>query len=225
MLIRLLQAMGAYGYRGFYERKAHFLQSVPYAIRNLEHLLQQGELPVQVPELSAALQQIVRSTRLREIAPPTPVTGLTVRVGSFSYRLGLPDDPTGHGGGFVFDCRAIDNPGKYPEFADRTGLDPEVVRFLESDTAVAGFFDSVLVLVERQVAVYEGRGFTSLDVQFGCTGGQHRSVYFAERLARAIRTKFPSVRVALEHRERGRWPIATTRAPAPAEPTPSPAGP
>ncbi len=225
VLIRILQAMGAYGYRGFYERKAHFLQSVPHAVANLERLLATGFVAVDLPELRAVLERICATPAFRSLAPPPVVTGLTVRVGSFSYRLGLPDDPSGHGGGFVFDCRAIDNPGKHPEFADRTGLDAEVVRFLESDTAVAGFFDSVLVLVERQVAVYEGRGFTSLDVQFGCTGGQHRSVYFAERLARAIRAKFPSVRVALEHRERGRWPLATTRAPVPAEPTPSPAGP
>src|SRR5690606_35599105 len=151
-----------------------------------ERLLATGFVSVDLPELRIVLERICATPEFRSIAPPPPVTGLTARIGSFSYRLGLPDAPSGHGGGFVFDCRAIENPGKYPAYAPRTGLDAEVAHFLGSDSAVAGFFDGVLVLVEREVAVYEGGGFTSLDVQFGCTGGQHRSVYFAERLARAI---------------------------------------
>lgn len=196
-LIRILQAMGAYGFRGFYERKAHFLQSVPYAIRNLEHLLQQGELPVPLPALWDALHKIVRSTRLREIAP-VPLM-LTVRVTSFSYKGGYPPDETGHGGGFVFDCRALPNPGRERQFLRLTGRDADCAAWLAARPGVAAFMEQTRALVMPAVAIYRERNFTHLSVSYGCTGGQHRSVWCAEQLAAELRTT--GVRVDLRHRD------------------------
>jgi aminoglycoside/choline kinase family phosphotransferase len=208
-LIRLLQAMGAYGYRGFHERKAHFLQSVPYAVRNLEHLLQDGPLPVALPALEAALQRIVASTALRAIAP-VPV-GLGVRLESFSYAQGYPADASGHGGGFVFDCRALPNPGREARFAGLTGRDAEVAAWLEARAEVGEFLVRVQALLEPTLENYQRRRFTHLAVAFGCTGGQHRSVYCAEKLAQALRAR-PGLSVEVHHREADRWPA---RAPAP----------
>jgi len=201
-LIRILQAMGAYGFRGFYERKEHFLQSVPYAIRNLEHLLQQGELPVPLPALSAALQQIVRSTRLREIAQ-VPLT-LTLGITSFSYKHGYPHDDSGHGGGFVFDCRSLPNPGREAAFAPLTGLDAPVADWLRGHDEVARFVTQTLLLLEPVLAAYQKRNFTRLSVAFGCTGGRHRSVYCAEELARQLRAR-GGVAVEVSHREQPGW--------------------
>jgi len=206
VLIRIMQAMGAYGYRGFFERKARFLESVPYAARNIARLLETG-LPVQLPEIETVFGRIAEEWADRE-GPVRPLPGLTVHVGSFSYRGGYPDDGTGHGGGFVFDCRALPNPGRNPEFAFATGLDATVVAFLEAAPEVEAFWSSVLALVDAQVAVYRTRSFTDLTVSFGCTGGQHRSVYFAERLARHLRASHPAVGVRLVHREREAWPAA-----------------
>jgi aminoglycoside/choline kinase family phosphotransferase len=196
-LIRILQAMGAYGFRGFYERKAHFLQSVPYAIRNLEHLLEHGELPVQLPALWDALHKIVRSTRLREIAP-VPLM-LTVRVTSFSYKGGYPPDETGHGGGFVFDCRALPNPGREKQFVRLTGRDADCAAWLAARQEVSRFMEQSRALVLPAVATYRERNFTHLSVAFGCTGGQHRSVWCAEQLAAELRAA--GVRVDLRHRD------------------------
>jgi aminoglycoside/choline kinase family phosphotransferase len=202
-LIRILQAMGAYGYRGFYERKAHFLQSVPYAIRNLERLLAGGALPVRLPALGEALQRIVASTRLREIAPLAP--RLTVRIESFSFRWGYPADTTGHGGGFVFDCRALPNPGREPGFLDLTGRDPAIITWLEQHDEIGQFLAQIRSLLEPTLEAYLRRHFTHLTVAFGCTGGQHRSVYCAEALARALRTR-AGIAVEVHHGEAGRWP-------------------
>jgi aminoglycoside/choline kinase family phosphotransferase len=202
-LIRILQAMGAYGYRGFYERKTHFLQSVPYAIRNLERLLQDGGLPVALPALKEALQRIVASTRLREIAPVS--AGLGVRIESFSYQQGYPVDDSGHGGGFVFDCRALPNPGREVRFAGLTGRDPAVVAWLEQHEETGRFLAEVGALLEPTLETYRRRNFTYLAVAFGCTGGQHRSVYCAEALAQALRGR-PGITVEVHHREAGRWP-------------------
>jgi len=223
VLIRILQAMGAYGYRGWFERKPHFLQSVPPAVANVERLLATGFVPLELPELRAVLERITRTPALRTVAA-VPTSGLTVRVGSFSYREGYPDDPSGNGGGFVFDCRAIENPGLVDEFRTLTGLDAEVRRFLDRESSVQPFFERVLALVEAQVAVYAARDWTALDVQFGCTGGQHRSVYFAERLATTLRGYRPDVRVVVTHRERAKWPARATSSAGPAaEPTAGPA--
>lgn len=205
-LIRIMQAMGAYGYRGFFERKARFLESVPFAARNIARLLEVG-LPVELPEIESVFRRIADAWADRD-GPIRPLTGLTVHVGSFSYRRGYPDDTTGHGGGFVFDCRALPNPGRHPEYEFLTGQDRAVVDFLEARPEVDAFWTSVKALVESQVGTYRARDFTDLTVSFGCTGGQHRSVFFAERLARHLRATWPDVGVRLEHRERESWPEA-----------------
>jgi aminoglycoside/choline kinase family phosphotransferase len=210
-LIRILQAMGAYGYRGFYERKTHFLQSVPYAIRNLERLLQDGGLPVALPALREVLQRIVASTRLREIAPVS--AGLGVRIESFSYQQGYPVDASGHGGGFVFDCRALPNPAREARFAGLTGREPEVVTWLQQYGEVDQFLARIRGLLEPTLEAYQKRRFTHLSVAFGCTGGQHRSVYCAEALAQSLRGR-PGITVEVHHREADRWPAAAS-APSP----------
>ncbi len=203
VLVRIMQAMGAYGYRGFFERKSRFLQSVPYAARNLSALLEQG-LAVQLRELRRVFGRIVEQWAEGDEGPGE-APGLTVHIGSFSYRRGYPDDQGGHGGGFVFDCRALPNPGRHLEFKDRCGRDDDVARFIEETPEADVFWSSVTGLVDAQVEEYLRRGFHSLTVMFGCTGGQHRSVYFAERLARHLGERWP-VTVRLMHREKPHWP-------------------
>ncbi|HUH11473.1 MAG TPA: RNase adapter RapZ [Longimicrobiales bacterium] len=205
VLVRIMQAMGAYGYRGFFERKPHFLQSVPHAIRNIERLMEQERIPVDLPELTAVFQRICDSRKLRR-EEEEKLPGLTVRIGSFSYRRGLPDDEGGHGGGFVFDCRALPNPGRDDRYVELCGLDPDVGCFIEELPEAADFWNAARALVDAQVETYLKRGFTSLSVHFGCTGGQHRSVYFAERLKRHLATHFPDVNVRVKHREESHWP-------------------
>ncbi|MEX2582917.1 MAG: RNase adapter RapZ [Gemmatimonadota bacterium] len=213
VLVRIMQAMGAYGYRGFFERKIRFLQSVPPAIDNIESLLRTGKLPVDLPELESVLSTVCATGSLRQ-TPTRQKPGLTVNIGSFSYKFGYPEDVGGHGGGFVFDMRALHNPGRYSEYTELCGLDDDVVRFLEGVPEVEQFWNHVRSLVDLQVETYLTRGFSSLSVYFGCTGGQHRSVYFAERLGRHLRNRFPGLNVALAHREQGKWPAAA-RQPSP----------
>jgi aminoglycoside/choline kinase family phosphotransferase len=197
VLVRIMQALGAYGLRGFYERKTHFLQSIPFAIRNLEHLLATTRIPVEVPALLGVFRALVSSSRLRHFEQVGPQ--LTVRVQSFSYKGGLPTDEGGHGGGFVFDCRALPNPGRYEQYAALTGNDREVVEFLQAEAPVREFLRHAFALVDQSVENYRSRNFTNLVVAFGCTGGRHRSVYCAERLAEHLRLNHP-VRVELAHR-------------------------
>lgn len=198
VLIRIMQAMGAYGFRGFYERKTHFLQSVPYAISNLEYVLRTAEFPVELPTLMDILHRLVQSTRLRELG--NVQLPLTVRIQSFSYKHGLPKDDTGHGGGFIFDCRALPNPGRLEKFARYTGNDPEVIAFLENAPEVHSFMTRVRDLISQVVENYQKRNFSHLSVAFGCTGGQHRSVYCANMLAKYLREKY-SIHVELTHRD------------------------
>ena len=209
VLIRIVQAMGAYGYRGFFERKPRFLQSVPYAAGNIRRLIEEG-LPVELPELEDAFRRIVEEWAILPAAADEG-GGLTVHVHSFSYRRGYPEDVAGHGGGFVFDCRALPNPGRLEEYRAETGRSESVVRFLEAEPGVVPFWDSVRTLADAQVETYRTRGFTSLSIAFGCTGGQHRSVYLAERLARHLDSRFPDVRVRLVHREEPYWPAEAGR--------------
>ncbi len=198
VLVRILQAMGAYGFRGFYERKTHFLQSVPFALRNLEHILKNVELPVELPMLTEALHSLVRSTRLRELG--SVQLPLTVRIESFSYKNGLPQDETGHGGGFIFDCRALPNPGRLEKYARQTGFDAEVIAFLENSPEVHSFLTRVRDLISQVIENYQQRNFSHLSVAFGCTGGQHRSVYCANALAKFLTEKY-GVKVEVAHRE------------------------
>lgn len=198
VLIRIMQAMGAYGFRGFYEKKEHFLKSIPFALKNLESLLAKNTIQVKLPELFKVLKAVTESAFLRSISPAND--RLTVRISSFSYKKGIPHDPSGNGGGFVFDCRAIHNPGRYPEFKHLTGKDLQVIEFLEQKSTIASFMSAVTTLVSQSVEVYLSRGFTHLSVNFGCTGGQHRSVYAAEKLAGYLRNNYP-VTVVLQHTE------------------------
>lgn len=198
--IRIMQAMGAYGLRGFYERKTHFLASVPYAVRNLEGLLRKAELEVKVPELTACFKRIAASSYLRQFGATH--LGLTVRIMSFSFKNGMPLDDRGHGGGFVFDCRSLPNPGRHEQYAQLTGRDKPVADFLRKEPGVAKFLENVFSLTDQSVENYLSRNFTSLSVAFGCTGGRHRSVYCAEALAARLKQKF-GARVELTHRETG----------------------
>jgi aminoglycoside/choline kinase family phosphotransferase len=308
VLIRIMQAMGAYGYRGYFQRKNHFLDSVPFAVRNIESIIMKGAIPIELPELVAAFVEIVRRmgdgesgrggegvrgreepsliptllTPVPEVvvsiepegresckaaipadqatvieakvptgthvvvetdapadspvavdvaptsgsdagvlpvvsAPPVAVAvamqpaakKLTVRITSFSYRRGYPEERSENGGGFVFDCRALHNPGRYDEYRDLCGCDAPVIEFLEREEPVIHFWHAVVTLVDIAVENYIARGFTDLSISFGCTGGQHRSVYFSERLSRHLAERYPQVVVELGHREQSRWPSPT----------------
>ncbi|MDL2251723.1 phosphotransferase [Odoribacter sp. OttesenSCG-928-J03] len=195
VLFRLLQVLGAYGFRGYFEKKSHFILSVPPAIENLRELLKQG-----YPEYPYLCEVLNNLTSLDRFAPKGQAQELEVRVCSFAYKNGIPEDNSGNGGGFVFDCRAIHNPGKYDEYKKRTGLDKPVIDFLEKDGEICTFLEHVYALVDASVERYLRRGFTNLSVSFGCTGGQHRSVYAAQHLAEHLTQKY-KVKVILHHRE------------------------
>ena len=196
--VRILQALGAYGFRGFYERKAHFLQSVPYALKNLRWLADHVRLPIALPALMDALNGISASEKLMGLA--SPATGLTVRIFSFSFHRQMPTDETGNGGGFVFDARSLPNPGREEQFRSLTGKDVEVIDYLNQRENVHQYLANVLSLVDASVSNYQRRGFNSLMVSFGCTGGQHRSVYLAEQLAKHLRG-YNGVEVVVRHIE------------------------
>jgi aminoglycoside/choline kinase family phosphotransferase len=198
VLIRLLQVMGAYGFRGYFERRAHFLQSIPYAIENLRWLISNVKFGIEMPELMKALNEIANT----EISLPyaTEAGILTVAVNSFSFKNGPPPDYSGNGGGFIFDCRALPNPGRYDHYKKFTGLDEPVIQFLDREKSVANFLQQVYKMVDQSVLEYQRRGFSHLQVNFGCTGGQHRSVFCASRLAAYIDENY-SVKVIVSHNE------------------------
>ncbi|MDR3750749.1 MAG: RNase adapter RapZ [Terracidiphilus sp.] len=196
--VRILQALGAYGFRGFYERKAHFLQSVPYALKNLRWLAHHVQLPVALPALMDALQAMMASEKLQGLA--SSAEGLTVRIFSFSFHREMPADESGNGGGFVFDARSLPNPGREERFRQFTGKDAPVIDYLKQQESVHQYFANVLSLVDASVAAYQARGFKNLMVSFGCTGGQHRSVFLAEQLAKHLRT-VSGVEVVVRHIE------------------------
>ena len=196
--VRILQALGAYGFRGFYERKAHFLQSVPYALKNLRWLLHNVKLPIALPTLMEAFNSMLASEKLQGLA--SEADNLTVRIFSFSFHRGLPKDESGHGGGFVFDGRSLPNPGREERFKALTGKDAAVIEYLNQQESVHQFMASVMSLVDASVNEYQRRGFKNLMVSFGCTGGQHRSVFLAEQLAKRLRGR-NGVDVVLRHRE------------------------
>jgi aminoglycoside/choline kinase family phosphotransferase len=196
VLFRTLQVLGAYGYRGYFEHKAHFVQSIPMAIDNLRALLAENDF-ADMPYLADLLRRMVA---LPMFAPNEEASELTVRITSFSYKKGIPEDASGNGGGFVFDCRAIHNPGRYDEYKQLTGIDEPVISFLDKEEAMQDFLEHVYGIVDYSVEKYRSRGFKHLMVSFGCTGGQHRSVYSAEHLAAHLCEKF-GVKVVLTHRE------------------------
>jgi aminoglycoside/choline kinase family phosphotransferase len=216
--VRIMQALGAYGFRGFYERKPHFLQSVPYAVKNLRWLLEHATLPIALPALTSAFQGILTSQKLLaltgeverrgataipdkppQIVPAPATDKLVARVFSFSFhRGGPPRDETGHGGGFVFDARSLPNPGREERFKSLTGKDAPVIEYLRQHKSVDDYLKNAEALVDASITNYQSRGFKSLTASFGCTGGQHRSVYLAEQMAKHLRAK-DGVEVVLHH--------------------------
>jgi len=195
VLFRTLQVLGAYGFRGYFEKKPHFMQSVPFAVNNLRQLLRKPY--VEYPYLNELLGKLVN---LSQFTDDIQKHSLTVRVMSFAYKKGIPNDASGNGGGYVFDCRAVNNPGKYERYKPFTGTDQPVIKFLEDDGEILTFLEHAYALIDASVKRYVERGFTNLMVCFGCTGGQHRSVYCAQHTAEHINQKF-NVKVELIHRE------------------------
>ena len=200
VLIRLLQVLGAYGFRGLFERKAQFLTSIPLALGNLKTFLQNQSIGIAVPEFRKVLDICISDEVIEEFIPlqANEQTPLVVKICSFSYKNGIPQDESGNGGGFVFDCRGLLNPGRFEEFKTLHGRDKSVIDFLEQRTRINEFLNSVFDIVDLTVEDYIRRGFESLTVSFGCTGGQHRSVYAADQLARHLRNKF-KVKIDLKH--------------------------
>jgi len=196
--IRIMQALGAYGFRGFFERRAHFLQSVPYALKNLRWLLHHVRLPVPLPALMDAFKGMLASEKLQGLA--SEADNLVVRIFSFSFHQGLPKDESGNGGGFVFDGRSLPNPGREERFKTLTGKDTPVIEYLNQQESVHQFLAGVLSLVDSSISSYQQRGFKNLMVSFGCTGGQHRSVFLAEQLAKRLRAR-NGLEVVVRHLE------------------------
>ncbi len=198
VLIRILQSMGTYGYRGYFERKTHFLQSIPFAVRNLTDLLNNLSMPIVLPELNRVLREIIASDFVKTYLPDSK---LTVLIQSFSFKKAIPNDPSPNGGGFVFDCRALPNPGREPQYKTFTGKDACVIDYLNQFPAVHEFENHVFAIVDQSIDNYLERHFDHLMLSFGCTGGQHRSVFFAEQTAHHIKEKYPMVNVVLKHTE------------------------
>lgn len=206
VLIRLLQVMGAYGFRGLFERKAHFLASIPLALRNLQFFIDHKRIGIVTPEFDRVLRLVVAEDMIKRFEPvqADEHTPLLIEVNSFSYKKGIPADPSENGGGFVFDMRGILNPGRFDEYKTQTGKDKPVQDFLEQRTKMNEFLNSVWDLIDITVEQYLKRGFSHLMINFGCTGGQHRSVYAAEQTARHLRNKY-KVKVKLEHTNSANW--------------------
>ena len=203
LLVRILQTLGAYGYRGLFERKDYFLQSIPLAITNLQNLIHDHPLSISLPEINRICRDAACSVSHLQSPTVDALSPLTVTVQSFSYKQGLPTDPTGNGGGFIFDCRALPNPGRYPQYKAYTGKDRPVIEFLQKEPAVDHFLSHAEAIVSQSIEKYLERNFTSLQVSFGCTGGQHRSVYCAEQLTARLSKKYPC-NILLRHREQDR---------------------
>ena len=200
VLIRILQAMGAYGFRGLYEKKAHFLKSIPYAINNISHLLENELLPKGLKELKLSLAFLTKNKSFKVLYSNDDLDKLIVSINSFSYKSGIPVDLSGNGGGFVFDCRILLNPGRNEEFKNLTGKDKKVIKFLEDQNDVKEFLTNTISIVESAVKNYTKRNFNHLMINFGCTGGQHRSVYCVERLAEFLSRSF-DITVVVKHIE------------------------
>lgn len=203
-VFRTLQVLGAYGFRGLIEKKRHFIESLPFAVRNLQYLDKKGLLR-KYPEISRIGRKLSEkylsaNDSLHEKSN-LPKIELTIKVVSYSYKKGYPVDTSGNGGGFMFDCRAIHNPGRYEKYKTLTGKDQEVIEFLDTTEEANEFVEKAVEIVIPSIERYISRGFTSLQVGFGCTGGQHRSVYCAEKFSKIIKNKYPEVSIELTHRE------------------------
>ena len=197
VILRLLQVLGAYGFRGLIQKKLHFMQSIPYAIREIMNVNEKWPLPFELPELQAVITQFdVLLAKYENIEPER----LTITVNSFSFKNGgVPYDKSGNGGGFVFDCRALPNPGRFIEFKQKTGEDVEVQEFMDDKPDTHYFMQNVQLLVFQSIDNYLERGFKNLQINFGCTGGQHRSVFFAQRIGEMIHENYPMVNVEINH--------------------------
>ena len=199
VLIRVLQALGSYGLRGLIEKKPLFLQSIPYAIKNLEWLLEEKKIPWELAELKRIFRVFIGDPRFKERIHLDPEK-LRIEINSFSYRNNLPDDPSGHGGGFIFDCRAIENPGRLPELRSFSGKDPEIEDFFLRKSRMNEFINDIFKLISPSIETYQSNNFKHLQLNFGCTGGRHRSVFAAEKIAARIKESF-DVEVTVFHRE------------------------
>ena len=204
VLIRSIQVLGAYGFRGLYERKEHFLKSIPFALRNIKWLFEHVEFKMEIPELQQALASLIASKQFEPFDKIKASSSLlTVTINSFSYKQGIPKDTTGNGGGFIFDCRFIHNPGRYEPYKKLTGRDEAVINFLQHHSRMNEFLNNVFRIVDKAVENYIDRSFTSLMVNFGCTGGQHRSVFAADALNKHLQEKY-GLNIKLEHIEQER---------------------
>ena len=206
VLIRLLQVLGAYGFRGLFERKAHFLSSIPLALNNLKYFLQNKKIGIVTPELDRVLNIVISDEMIQKFTPTqaNENTKLKIRINSFSYKKGLPKDETENGGGFIFDMRGILNPGRFDDYKKLSGKDKPVQNFLEQQTKMNSFLNSVWDLIDINIEDYLQRGFENLQINFGCTGGQHRSVFAAEQTARHLRNKY-KLNVELQHTNQENW--------------------
>jgi aminoglycoside/choline kinase family phosphotransferase len=200
--IRLMQAMGAYGFRGLYEKKTLFLQSIPKALKHLSWLRSEIKLLIELPELENVWDRLIASENTNYL--PDGITSLSVAINSFSYHHEMPGDNSNNGGGYVFDCRLLENPGKLEEYKKMTGLDKPVIEFLENRTEVNRFLDHVYAIIDSSIDSYKKKGYSNLMVNFGCTGGQHRSVYCAEKLSNYLKNKFPGITIEIKHTELNR---------------------
>ncbi|MBK9330199.1 MAG: phosphotransferase [Sphingobacteriales bacterium] len=201
VLIRMLQVLGAYGFRGLIEKRSHFIESIIPALENVRWFLKNVQLKIELPELKSVLQQLIVSDAFKEEKFDGSSKQLKININSFSYRRGIPADATGNGGGFVFDCRGLHNPGRYEAYKQLTGKDVPVIEFLESKSKVKDFLENVSKLIDVNIQDYLARDFEHLQINFGCTGGQHRSVYCAEQTARYIQERY-KIKVQLKHIER-----------------------
>jgi len=207
VLIRLLQVLGAYGFRGLFERKAHFLTSIPLALQNLQWFVANQNIGIAVPEFKKVLEICMSKEVIQEFTPvkATAETPLVVKIQSFSYlKNGYPKDETKNGGGYVFDCRGILNPGRVDIYKTQSGQDKPVKDYLEQQTKMPEFLINVYNIVDISVEDYIKRGFESLMINFGCTGGQHRSVYATDALARHLKNKF-GVKIEINHLNKENW--------------------
>lgn len=199
VFLRLMQVLGAYGFRGIIQRKKHFLESIPFALQEIDNQLSILKIPLSLPELNGVFQQLSFLKKQYPITKEPQKPGLTITVNSFSYKKELPEDDSGNGGGFIFDCRALPNPGRDPKFQLLTGKDREVIEFLSEKTEVHEFLKNCKSLLSQSVDNYIERSFRNLMIGFGCTGGQHRSVYCAEQITSWLRKKYPEVNVVCKH--------------------------
>lgn len=200
--LRLMQVLGAYGYRGLIQKKSHFIESIPYTLSEIDKLLINSPLQTEFHELNQVLEQAVAAKDQYMKPAGERNNSLIVRINSFSYKKGgIPDDESGNGGGFVFDCRPLPNPGRDIRFKSLTGMDAEVKDLLGNNHEVQQFLRHTHAILEQTLLNYTERNFSDLMISFGCTGGQHRSVYCAEQTALFLRKKFPGLEFIVRHPE------------------------